>query len=71
MTGKPINIKVEASNVIGSVVSKATLLTLADVPAKPFPAPLVDLEKTTTAQIAVTFENSNSANDGGSPITSV
>ena len=42
LTGKEINIKVAALNVMGNVTSRATLLTLSDVPSKPFPAPTVD-----------------------------
>jgi hypothetical protein len=42
LTGKEINIKVAALNVMGNVTSRATLLTLSDVPSKPFPVPTVD-----------------------------
>jgi hypothetical protein len=67
-TGKYINVKVTAINAMGSITSKSTLLVLADVPSKPFPAPIVDQAETTISQIKVSFENSNT-DDGGSPIT--
>ena len=41
-TGKKINVKVVARNAMGFVTSKSTLLVLADVPSKPFPAPVVE-----------------------------
>lgn len=41
-TGKKINVKVVARNSMGFVNSKSTLLVLADVPSKPFPAPAVE-----------------------------
>jgi hypothetical protein len=41
MTGLFINVKVEAINAQGSVLSKSTMLVLADVPGKPEPAPVV------------------------------
>ncbi len=46
-TGKIINVKVIAYNSMGSVTSRSTLLILADVPGKPFPAPTVDSSQTT------------------------
>jgi len=70
LTGKEINIKVAALNVMGNVTSRATLLTLSDVPSKPYPAPTVDYLETTTGSIKVNFLNQNS-DDGGSPITIV
>lgn len=56
-TGKKINVKVTAVNAMGSVTSKSTLLVLADVPSKPFPAPIVDQTETTISQIKVIFDN--------------
>ena len=47
-TGKSMRVKVEASNVMGSVTSRATQFTLSDVPGKPTPAPQVDKYETTT-----------------------
>ena len=54
-----INVKVEAFNAMGSTTSRSILLTLADVPSKPFPAPSVDASETTINQIKVNFENDN------------
>ena len=67
-TGKKIQVQVQAINMMGTTTSKAQIFTLADVPGKPFPAPLVDKAETTTAQIKVTFANQNTQ-DGGSQIT--
>jgi hypothetical protein len=56
-TGKPLNVKVTANNVMGSVTSKATLLILSSVPAKPYPAPQVVTSLTSIDRITVDFEN--------------
>jgi hypothetical protein len=47
MTGLKINVKVEATNIMGSVLSNALQFTLASVPDKPSPAPAIDLSETT------------------------
>lgn len=66
-TGLQINVKVEATNAMGSVTSKAVMFVLASVPPAPFPGPQVVLSKTTFSQITVMFANDNTDN-GGSPI---
>ena len=48
-TGKSLRVKVEATNVMGSIISRATQFVLADVPSKPSPAPVVDKYETTTS----------------------
>lgn len=70
-TGKDIKVKVESTNVIGSTLSPSTLFTLADVPDKPEPAPTVINSLTTTTAIRIDFTNTNSANNGGAPISFV
>ena len=42
LTGKFINVKVQAFNAMGFTTSRANLLILADVPGKPYPGPIVD-----------------------------
>lgn len=67
-TGLFLNVKVQASNAIGITVSPSNGFVLADVPAKPSPAPTVNPAWTSTTQIAVDFANQNTDN-GGSPVT--
>lgn len=67
LTGLKFNVKVEATNVMGSALSNALQFTLASAPAKPFPAPSADPSETTISQIKVNFINANTDN-GGSPI---
>jgi len=66
-TGSTFRVKVEVSNVYGSVLSPALQFVLASKPAQPFPAPSVDITNTTTSQIKVNFANANPDN-GGSPL---
>jgi len=49
---------------MGNTTSAATLLILADVPSKPYPAPTVDENGTTNTQIKVNFLNLNPDNGG-------
>ena len=65
-----IRVKVQAINVVGSVLSPALQFVLAAVPGQPSPPPSADLTNTTTQQIKVDFANTNN-NTGGSPILQV
>ena len=67
-TGKTLRMKVEATNVMGSVLSPSLQFVLASTPDKPTPAPYADISNTTTDQILVSFVNTNTDN-GGSPVT--
>jgi len=48
-TGKTFRVKIEASNLYGSLLSPALQFVLSDVPGKPTPAPYVDITNTTTS----------------------
>jgi hypothetical protein len=49
LTGLKFNVKVEATNIMGSTISNAFQFTLASVPGKPTPPPSVDHAETTVS----------------------
>jgi len=52
---------------MGTTLSTALQIVLADIPDKPTPPPTVDTTQTSVKRITVDFPNAN-PDDGGSPI---